>query len=64
MWLGWGRSWWRVLTAFCHRRWSLSGSPVFGFTSNRGKLLEDRSTRMRWPFLKTFDVGYSLIVYV
>jgi len=47
---------------FSIRRCWASGSPVFGFTSNRGKLLLETSTRMRCPVLNTLDVGYSLIV--
>ena len=44
------------------RRFSPSGSPVFGFTSNRGKLLLETSTRIRWPRRNTSDVGYISIV--
>ena len=44
------------------RRLLLSGSPVFGLTSNRGKLLLEMSRRIRWPRLKTSDVGYISIV--
>ena len=39
-----------------------SGSPVFGLTSKRGKLLLEMSSRMRWPFLKTLLVGNRVIV--
>ena len=38
-------------------RSSPSAAPVFGFTSKRGKLLLEISSRMRWPALKTFEVG-------
>ena len=41
---------------------SLSGSPVFGFTSKRGKLLLEISRRMRCPRLNTSDVGYISMV--
>ena len=41
-----------------HRLLPLSGSPVLGFTSKRGKLLLDISKRILWPRWKTSDVGY------
>src|SRR5262245_56819353 len=41
---GYFARWWTVFTAVCIRRWRLRGSPVFGFTSNRGKLLLETST--------------------
>lgn len=42
-----------MLSALCHRRFSFKGSPVFGLTSKRGKLLLEMSSRMRWPRPKT-----------
>ena len=51
-----------VFSAIRQRRLSLSGSPVFGFTSKRGKLLLEMSSRMRWPRWNTSDVGYISIV--
>jgi hypothetical protein len=36
-----------VFIATAERRLSFSGSPVFGFTSKRGKLLLEMSRRMR-----------------
>src|SRR5689334_19482067 len=47
-----------VFSATCHRLLSFSGSPVFGFTSKRGKLLLEISNRILWPRPKTSDVGY------
>ena len=47
-------------TAFSATRQAVlapSGSPVLGFTSKRGKLLEEMSTRTRCPFWKTSAVG-------
>ena len=44
------------------RRCPLRGSPVLGFTSKRGKLLLDMSSRMRCPALNRLDVGYSCMV--
>src|ERR1019366_3320043 len=44
--------------ATCHLRLPLSGSPVLGFTSKRGKLLLEISRRMRWPRWNTSEVGY------
>ena len=35
------------LSAIRQRRFWLNGSPVFGLTSKRGKLLLEMSTRMR-----------------
>jgi hypothetical protein len=35
------------------RRCVPSATPVFGFTSKRGKLLLETSILIRWPFLKT-----------
>ena len=57
IWEGCSASWWIVFTAVITRRLSLSGSPVFGFTSKRGKLLLEMSTRMRCPCLNTLLVG-------
>ena len=34
-----------------------SGSPVFVLTSKRGKLLEEMSSRMRWPAQKRLAVS-------
>src|SRR3984957_6099211 len=49
------------LSTAASRRFEPSGSPVLGLTSNRGKLLLDISSRMRWPFLKTFAVSKGRI---
>lgn len=38
-----------------------SGSPVFGLTSNFGKLLDEMSSLMRCPGMKRFAVGNSVI---
>ena len=43
------------------RCWA-SGSPVFGLTSTRGKLLLEISSRILCPRRKTREVGYSSIV--
>src|SRR6185437_12525048 len=55
--LGWSGSWKTRFVATRHRLLSFSGSPVLGFTSKRGKLLLDTSSRMRWPGAKTSAVG-------
>ena len=47
-----------ALTIFVCRPTS---SPVFGFTSKRGKFELDTSIRMRCPFLNTFAVGHNAI---
>src|SRR3954451_5528514 len=39
--------------------WRPIGSPVFGFTSKRGKLLLEMSSRMRWPLWNRLLVGGS-----
>ena len=49
-----------VLRATRHCLLLFSGSPVFGLTSNRGKLLLEMSSLIRWPRLKRSEVGYSL----
>ena len=36
-----------------------SGSPVFGLTSTRGKLLLEISSRILCPLRKTREVGYN-----
>src|SRR5688572_9285215 len=54
--------WCTVLSAFTVRRCCQRGSPVFGFTSNLGKLLLEMSIRIRFPFLKTFAVGNGSMV--
>ena len=50
-----------VLTATRRRRANPSGSPVFGLTSNFGKLLDDTSSRMRCPGRNRFAVGNSVM---
>ena len=47
-----------ALTIFVCRPTS---SPVFGFTSKRGKFELDTSMRMRCPILNTFAVGHNAI---
>lgn len=46
-----------VLTAVAVRRAPASGSAVLVLTSKRGKLLEETSSRMRWPAAKRFAVS-------
>ena len=54
---GCSASTWTELTASCRRRAIPSGSPVFGLTSKCGKLLDEMSSRMRWPALNRLAVG-------
>src|SRR4029434_5162119 len=51
------RSWNTVLSATTRRRSRPMASPVFGFTSNRGKLELDTSRRIRCPGMNRLLVG-------
>jgi len=50
---------WTVLVALTIIVCRPTSSPVFGFTSKRGKFELDTSIRIRCPFLKTLEVGHS-----
>ena len=52
---------WTVLAALTIFVCRPTSSPVFGFTSKRGKFELDTSIRIRCPFLKTLEVGHSVI---
>src|SRR5262249_52433872 len=51
-----------VLSATTVGPGSPRGPPVFGFTSNRGKLDDERSIRIRWPRAKRLLVGQGEVL--
>ena len=57
---GSSREVWIVLVATTLLREVTVGSPVLVLTSKRGKLLEEMSSRMRWPAVKRFAVSGAM----
>ena len=55
--------WYIVCVAFTNSVSVAKFLPVFKFRSNRGKLLDEISIRMLWPFLKTMLVAQRSILY-